>query len=94
MSTSTVTVPKLGGARQSAAALVANLPEHCTALRIDLGQTTSAAQGYIDELVYQTAQMRELDVVFVGASERAAQYAMESAGLRGVSEFVSVLTRE
>lgn len=88
MTIHTIVLPRVCGARQSAALIAAEVPENCTSVIVDAGGNTSAAQGYLDELVAQIAQERGLNMWFTHSRPRLTTYVMQAGALRGVGHLV------
>lgn len=85
----TIELPRLSGVRSKAVEITADFPadlSHDTVI-IDTTYTQACAQGFVDELCKQLAEVRKVKhLIFVAANKRTQEHAERSAKLRNFSE--------
>ncbi len=83
-----LTLPRLGGARASAADLVADLPEDLSnrVVIVDCSAAEAITQSYSDELCKQVLQLRKAaGLVLRFPTQRMATHSRMAVQLRGLS---------
>lgn len=84
--------PRLSGVRSKAVTITEDLPDDLSndTVIVDTTYTQACAQGFVDELCKQLAEVRQAKhIIFVAANARTKENAERSAKLRNFSERLS-----